>query len=486
MLFRRLLLLALILMIPLALTAQDYATPESPSRQGISTILGAGARALGMGGAFTAVADDATAASWNPAGLAQLTKPEASFVFDHFSGSIDTEWLYTRTYDEGFMFEGTQQFQEGSLTYNGVSFLSATYPFSIKEHPFVTQISFHRLSTFPAFRSTWLERWSLLDTDNILYTTEVYDYKTTADYTGGINATTLSLATELGSGFRLGISLNYMDADITNKNYSSYRATYQGYYSGDVYLWDFWRKDSFQYTFSDLNFDFGLHWKLSDFVTVGAVYHSAFETDLDYSSTSELFDSSINYLYSPVRDNGKSQISWPDGYAVGIAIHPTNLFTIALDYSVTNWSEAKLDSISAAGFYYDSSTGLWVPAIFSGEDVPYPYFSYSQQEDTSSWRIGMEYVYILGKAAIPFRLGFFREDQIVNYWDAGEIPTYDGITMGTGITYNRVQFDIAWVHTTGDEKGYYGETFAGVLDEQVSSTSISNDRVLASLIVRFD
>jgi long-subunit fatty acid transport protein len=37
-----------------------------------------GARALGMGGSFIAVADDATAAETNPAGLVNLTRPEAS------------------------------------------------------------------------------------------------------------------------------------------------------------------------------------------------------------------------------------------------------------------------------------------------------------------------------------------------------------------------------------------------------------------------
>ncbi|MCJ7810524.1 MAG: hypothetical protein MUP26_09715, partial [Desulfobulbaceae bacterium] len=40
--------------------------PSSPNP------VGSGARALGMGGAFIAIADDATAASWNPAGLIQL------------------------------------------------------------------------------------------------------------------------------------------------------------------------------------------------------------------------------------------------------------------------------------------------------------------------------------------------------------------------------------------------------------------------------
>src|SRR5574339_20966 len=42
---------------------------------------GSGARAAGMGDAFIAVSDDGTAASWNPAGLAQLRQPEFSLVY---------------------------------------------------------------------------------------------------------------------------------------------------------------------------------------------------------------------------------------------------------------------------------------------------------------------------------------------------------------------------------------------------------------------
>jgi long-subunit fatty acid transport protein len=39
-----------------------------------------GGRGYGMGGAFAAIADDVTAAAWNPAGLAYLSKPEFSIV----------------------------------------------------------------------------------------------------------------------------------------------------------------------------------------------------------------------------------------------------------------------------------------------------------------------------------------------------------------------------------------------------------------------
>ncbi len=43
--------------------------------------MGVGARALGMGGAFTAISDDATAAYWNPAGLIKIENIEATFMY---------------------------------------------------------------------------------------------------------------------------------------------------------------------------------------------------------------------------------------------------------------------------------------------------------------------------------------------------------------------------------------------------------------------
>lgn len=50
-----------------------------------------GSRALGMGGAFVAVANDATAIYWNPAGIARLSKSEATL--------IHTNWLVGTNFD---------------------------------------------------------------------------------------------------------------------------------------------------------------------------------------------------------------------------------------------------------------------------------------------------------------------------------------------------------------------------------------------------
>ena len=64
---------------PVASAAQaDRDRLDLTGRQNLT--LGSGARAMGMGGAFLARADDATAASWNPAGLSYLRVPEVSLV----------------------------------------------------------------------------------------------------------------------------------------------------------------------------------------------------------------------------------------------------------------------------------------------------------------------------------------------------------------------------------------------------------------------
>ena len=59
----------------------------------------AGARGAALGGAMTAIVDDASALSWNPAGLSRLAKPEAGAThvalfedtsFDFLSGGLST------------------------------------------------------------------------------------------------------------------------------------------------------------------------------------------------------------------------------------------------------------------------------------------------------------------------------------------------------------------------------------------------------------
>jgi len=94
-------------------------------------IVGAGARAEGMGGAFIGLADDATALSWNPAGLTQLEKPEASVVL-------------RQSYD-GYKFKS--DFVSGVKTNSNhvaLNFLSVAYPTKIGERNLTFALAYQR------------------------------------------------------------------------------------------------------------------------------------------------------------------------------------------------------------------------------------------------------------------------------------------------------------------------------------------------------
>lgn len=74
-----LLLLLMTVSVPVSARIGDGGYPGSFLRTG------AGARPLGMGGAFVALADDGTAAFWNPAGLGQLDKPQITSMVTRMS-----------------------------------------------------------------------------------------------------------------------------------------------------------------------------------------------------------------------------------------------------------------------------------------------------------------------------------------------------------------------------------------------------------------
>ena len=121
---------SILVLLVAVLTAADASGQENPIIFQLS-LSNPGARSLGFGGAFVALADDATAAFVNPAGLVQLVEPEVSIE--------GRAWSFTTAYTAGGRVAGEPSgigldtapglvTAESSDDTSGLSFVSVVYP----------------------------------------------------------------------------------------------------------------------------------------------------------------------------------------------------------------------------------------------------------------------------------------------------------------------------------------------------------------------
>lgn len=90
----RLTTLAITLVFVLSYAASGVQADEIEKAESGSFLFdGVGARPLGMGGSFVAIADDATAAYWNPAGLGQISGGLSAMYADRFNTGLRYQFL---------------------------------------------------------------------------------------------------------------------------------------------------------------------------------------------------------------------------------------------------------------------------------------------------------------------------------------------------------------------------------------------------------
>lgn len=122
-----------------------FATPAARAQtnnEGLANLqfnfLNPGARPLGMGGAFVAMADDATTALANPAGLLNLTRPEAGIELASTRFENEIPWASgtaTCSQTGNSLTEFSYAFSPRRFpsTLNGLSFVSLVYPVRPRE-----------------------------------------------------------------------------------------------------------------------------------------------------------------------------------------------------------------------------------------------------------------------------------------------------------------------------------------------------------------
>jgi long-subunit fatty acid transport protein len=360
-----------------------------------------GARSLGMGGAFIGLADDATAAYTNPAGLTQLVNKE--FSLEYRNARFSTE----------FIAGDLPQYDTASSSEDGVGFLSFVMPFenwaiALYRHEFL------RYSTdfIGAEDSAQLRRF---DTS--------IDIK-------GVNygaAASFRFSPQLSAG--IGVAYSQFDLEsvterVNDDDVFQAAGAFGAASDGDD---------------NDVIFNVGMLWKPSERLSIGAVYRDG--GNFEYTAVAARYTSPTQLVL--LQGFPKENVSFdvPRSYGVGLNYKVTDNFGVNFDVSRMLYSDLT-DGIQSS-LVADGPAG---DAEVAGLGI----------DDGTEIRLGAEYVYAEAKYPIVIRAGVWRDPEKTVRFE-GEVTPINRAnaqifsigddemhyTVGLGMAFEKFQIDVA-------------------------------------------
>lgn len=422
-----------------------------------SASIGSGARSLAMGGAFIAIADDGTAASWNPAGLGVLEESEFAFnwqpVFSETLTKPATRVVATApvSTDAEILFADTGETRL-SRTSQTVDFLSLAAPFRIGGRKLVPQFSFHRVvpSLDAEFQGSPSEAIVACGID--CRERQVIEGSAVVESNGGIDLYAASLGVQLRENLFLGASLNWWRGDTRSRidGISTQLSSGEDTPELDAVETELRTLGSFEQNdrLSGFNVNLGTILALSPRVHVGAVFKTPFQmhrrgvaenrTSFLIRSTRDPSALAYRALSLEVTATSEGDIDWPATVGVGLAWFPSNVATISTDFTWSNWSAARYDETLTLTNSLEPE-----PAVTRREDL-YPS---DRQVDAWQYRLGGELVMVGPSVAkllaIPLRGGLVLDRQYFLDFK-GDTVLGRGVSGGFGLVWSQLTIDFAY------------------------------------------
>jgi long-subunit fatty acid transport protein len=410
--FGRLLVCLLAVSLPGAVSAQETVLAIEFS------FSNPGARSMGLGGAFAGLADDATAAFANPAGLVQLTRSEIS--------AEARSWDYSTPFSQGGRLSGEPTgfgidtvaglgTGRSSDELTGLSFLSLVYP----RDRWSIAVFRHQSANFEFFG----------ETAGFLRSVPEGGYERFNDQRSNVDLEIVShgaaVAYEVTEILSLGFGLSYFDGELLSES-ELYKA---------ITLFDppLFRPEDIElvsvlsFESTDWAWSGGLLWRLSERWRLGAFYREAPVFELEGMTRSG--------PRGPAPDGtlvgeGSAAVSLPDVYGLGLAFRSSG-GRVALGFE---WDRVEyatiIDSLEGTGL--EGTTAI---------------------DDGDEWHLGGEYVIVESSPIVAVRAGVWldpdhnlraREDTsllIRALRPPGEDETH--YAAGVGVAFPGLQIDLA-------------------------------------------
>ncbi|HWT15823.1 MAG TPA: outer membrane protein transport protein [Patescibacteria group bacterium] len=417
----------------LAATSSAFAITDEEGNASLQFNFSApGARSLAMGGAFIGLADDATAAFSNPAGLVQLASKEVSF--EQRINDYNTEYVRGGSYTpDPFNIDGLT-YDEARSSTHAPSFVSFVWP---HENWAVAVYRHQFLNYETAFESRGIDS-GLASGDG-----DVFPFS--ADIDVQISNFGLSGAFKATDKLSLGISLNNYNLDLDS---NTRRFTTVG--SSVV-------RFSTQQQGNDGAFGFSLggQYRVNDQWQAGLVYRHAPE----FKYIASIVPGSVAFN----RIDKTAYFNTPDLFGIGVVYRPTDAWTVALDVSHIMYSE--LTDEMQSNFRLDDTDAASRAALDP-----------LQIDDGVEIRLGAEYTFTDAKVPFSIRAGLWNDPEHTVRFNGVPELTPDAIA-------NAVLF------STGDDELHtsvgFGWAFEKVQIDAAFDASERNETVSLSGVVRF-
>ncbi len=368
----------------------------------IGHTFGLGARTMGMGGAFLAVADDFTTLYWNPAGLAQIRKFELFGSLSHSKQDVETEL----TGDRAAAAERSQTRPNS---------IGLVYPLSATRGGFALALGYNRPQNFD---SEIIVKG--LDTSSGLLFSGLEVDETTSN-SGGIGIWSFGAGVFISDSILLGGSidfwhgssfneLNSMAADINNVDEEIERFTFH---------------DTVDREYTGLSGRVGMLAFAGENVTLGGTVTLPVGLEVDARWEQQTVVNLDNAEEIVEGDSGSIlfDIERPFEFGGGVAIKLLEKrLTLAGDAQFTDWTQTEYDPQPA-------------------DDIPQNNFD-RYYDSTIQIRVGAEYR--IPGIETSVRVGYFRDP--IPFQDKEIENDRDFLTVGVGKVFDQIiKFDIAYM-----------------------------------------
>jgi len=435
---------------PAAPTLDSFGLLVAQQSRPSFTILGAGARAAGMGGAFTALADDASAASFNPAGLALLLRPEATVVV----GGRRREEVHAPFSQ---VEDGTLEIYGGSSasdSWVAANFAAFTLPFEVGRRNLSLQISYHRNIEFD-----WQATREFAESSGGVETARLVQ---TIDQTGSVDTFSLAAAWQWTERLSVGLTLSRWQGGWSFATTNSETETDTG------------ATDSLRFAqdndWTGWNATLGALLRYR-YLNVGLALRSEFSGD--YAVDSSL-DASFETPY-PASSSFDGQLDWPASWTVGIALKPLQTWFVTVDYAQFDW-----DDFVIVGLPEGPVNFLDLQPVAT-----------SRTRATEDWRFGTEYTFFADRDLWALRAGHWRAPRAQRLSPNDPGDTELGWTLGAGWRRGPLALDLAWQRSSWSAvtlEFVDPEAIAsgGVEPQSEGHVDVTEQRFLLSVLYQFE